>query len=252
VRGIHLEYASPVPRADRPLTLSRAGLIGTIGTFIVVLVCARLGFWQLDRLQQKRQRNAAAHARAAEPPVRLGSATRDTGGMIFRRAIVTGTYDDSRTIVVAGRSFQGVPGVYVLTPLRIGGSAVFINRGFTPSADAAHVDVAKLREPSPDSLQGLIVYLGHDENAVASHSTFKRVWYRPSIAQLRAQSPYPVADYVVQLLPVQGAPDSPVRLPVPTLDEGRHLGYAIQWFSFAGIFVIGWAVIVFRRKKGGV
>ena len=241
-----------MPPSGRPLTLSRAGILATIGTFVVVVVCARLGFWQLDRLEQKQERNAAAHARAALPPVRLGSATRDTAGMIFRRAIVTGVYDDARTIIVAGRSFRGTPGVYVLTPLRIGGSAVFINRGFTRSADAAHVDVERLREPAPDSLEGLITYLGHDENEVAADRGFKRVWYRPSIAQLRAQSPYPVADYVVQLLPAPGAPESPVRLPAPDLDEGPHLGYAIQWFSFAGIFVVGWVAMVFRRKKGGV
>lgn len=172
--------------------------------------------------------------------------------MIFRRAIVTGVYDDARTIIIAGRSLRGTPGVYVLTPLHVGGSAVFINRGFAPSSDAAHVDVTTLREPAPDSLEGLVTYLGHDENPVAADRNFKRVWYRPSIAQLRAQSPYPVASYVVQLLPAPDAPESPVRLPAPVLDEGRHLGYAIQWFSFAGIFVIGWAVIVFRRKPGGV
>jgi surfeit locus 1 family protein len=241
-----------VPRAIRPLTISRGGIFGTIGTFIVVLICARLGFWQLDRLEQKQHRNAVAHVRAALPAVRLASAPRDTAGMIFRRAVVTGIYDDARTIIIAGRSFRGTPGVYVLTPLRVGGSAVFINRGFTPSADAAHVDVAELREPAPDSLAGMIVYLGHDESAVVAKPAFKRVWYRPSIAQLRAQSPYPVADYIVQLLPSPDAPQSPVRLPAPILDEGPHLGYAIQWFSFAGIFLIGWTAIVFRRKQGGV
>jgi surfeit locus 1 family protein len=251
VREFYIDYASLVPAVERPLTVTRAGILGTIATFIVVVVCARLGFWQLDRLEQKQERNAAAHARAAQPHVRLGSAARDTAGMIFRRAIVTGVYDDAHTIIVAGRSFRGTPGVYVLTPLRVGGSAVFINRGFTPSADAAHVDIAKLREPAPDSLEGLIMYLGQDENPVARDRAFKRIWYRPSIAQLRAQSPYPVASYVVQLLPAPGAPESPTRLPAPALDEGPHLGYAIQWFSFALIFVIGWAVLVFRKKQGG-
>lgn len=234
------------------MTLSRAGIIGTFAVFIVVLACSRLGFWQLHRLEQKRQRNAAAHARAAEPPVQLGSAVRDTAGMIFRQASVTGTYDDPRTTIIAGRSSRGVPGVYILTPLRVGGSAVLINRGFVPSADAAHVDLEPLREPAPNAAEGLIVYLGNDEHAVAATpGTFKRVWYRPSIAQLRAQLPYPIADYVVQLLPATGAPDLPARLTAPELDEGPHLGYAIQWFSFALIFVIGWVVMIFRTKKGG-
>lgn len=234
------------------MTLSRAGIIGTFAVFIVVLGCTRLGLWQLDRLEQKRQRNAVAHARAAEPPVRLRSALRDTAGMIFRRASVTGTYDDARTTIIAGRSSRGVPGVYILTPLRLGGPAVLINRGFVPSADAAHVDLAPLREPAPNAAEGLIVYLGNDDQAVTSTpGTFKRVWYRPSIAQLRAQLPYPIANYIVQLLPANGTPALPARLPAPELDEGPHLGYAIQWFGFALIFVIGWVVMIVRTKKGG-
>lgn len=234
----------------RAMTFSRAGIIGTFAVIIVVLGCTRLGFWQLDRLEQKRARNAATHARAAEPPVQLTSAIRDTAGMIFRRATVTGAYDDERTIIIAGRSSRGVPGVYILTPVRLGGSAVLVNRGFVPSPDAEHVDLAPLREPDPRKADGLIVYLGHDDQSANSPTAaFQRVWYRPSIGQLRAQFPYPLADYVIQLLPAADAPRLPDRLPAPALDEGPHLGYAIQWFSFAAIFLIGWFVMVFRRKR---
>jgi surfeit locus 1 family protein len=145
-----------------------------------------------------------------------------------------------------------VPGVYVLTPLRTGAGAVLINRGFMPSADANHVDLAQIREPSPAGLEGMIVYLGYDDHAPDSAaSVFRTVWYRPSIDQLRPQFPYPLASYVVQLLPARGAPEYPRRLPPPTLDEGPHMGYAVQWFSFAAIAVIGFLVLLLKRKKGG-
>ncbi len=42
---------------------------------------------------------------------------------------------------------------------------------------------------------------------------------------------------------VATAPTSGERYPIPTspppLDAGPHWSYAIQWFSFAGIFLIG-------------
>jgi surfeit locus 1 family protein len=231
--------------------LTRAGLAGSFFVLLVVLLCVRLGLWQLDRLDQKRTRNAAAHARLAQPPVDLATASPDTAAMIFRRAVVTGTYDDARSIIIAGRTHRGLPGVYVLTPMRTGTSAVLINRGFMPSADANHIDLKQLREPSPTGAEGMVIYLGHDEHTAAPAADgFKTIWYRPSIEQLRQQSPYPLARYVVQLLPARDAPQYPQRLPPPELDEGPHLGYAVQWFSFAAIGVIGWLVAILKRKKG--
>lgn len=233
------------------MSVTRAGIAGTLFVLMVVLLCVRLGFWQLDRLEQKRTRNATAHARLLEPPVSLDRAFLDTAGLIFRKAVVTGTYDDARTIIIAGRTDDGVPGVYVLTPLRVGRSAVLVNRGFMPSADANHIERERIREPSPTRGVGMIVYLGHDEHKPDSSATgFKTVWYRPSMNQLRPQFPYPLASYVVQLLPGPGAPRYPRRLPVPALDEGPHMGYAIQWFSFAAIGVIGWLVVVMKKRGG--
>jgi surfeit locus 1 family protein len=237
---------------SRNLTVTRAGIAGSLFVLMVVLLCVRLGFWQLDRLEQKRTRNATAYARLREAPIQLDHAPRDTAGLIFRKAIVTGTYDDARTIIIAGRTDRGVPGVYVLTPLRVGAGAVLINRGFMPSADASHVELERIREPAPAGLHGMIVYLGHDEQSPDSAATgFKTVWYRPAIDQLRPQFPYPLASYVVQLLPAEGAPQYPLRLAPPALDEGPHMGYAIQWFGFAAIGVIGWLVLLLKRKKGG-
>jgi surfeit locus 1 family protein len=45
---------------------------------------------------------------------------------------------------------------------------------------------------------------------------------------------------------------TPTTLPQPesvTLSEGSHLGYALQWFSFAGILVITYAVFLHQQLK---
>jgi surfeit locus 1 family protein len=44
--------------------------------------------------------------------------------------------------------------------------------------------------------------------------------------------------------------DLPAIVPVPTLDEGPHLSYAIQWFAFATIAVVGGAVLLLRDRRG--
>jgi cytochrome oxidase assembly protein ShyY1 len=44
------------------------------------------------------------------------------------------------------------------------------------------------------------------------------------------------------------ADTTPARLAVPALDDGPHLSYAIQWFSFATIALVG-SYVVMRRAQ---
>jgi surfeit locus 1 family protein len=74
------------------------------------------------------------------------------------------------------------------------------------------------------------------------------VWYAIDEAALRRQFPYRLLDVQLQLVP-DDSRGLPRRLPAPTLDEGPHIGYAIQWFSFAAIAVIGWIVLLGRDHR---
>jgi surfeit locus 1 family protein len=40
-----------------------------------------------------------------------------------------------------------------------------------------------------------------------------------------------------------------VHIPPPEQDNGPHLGYAIQWFSFALIFLVGWVTLMLRKGE---
>lgn len=242
-------HASAVPGNGRRVTFTGRNIIGSLIVLLIALACVRLGIWQLHRLEQKRTRNAVAHAHMALPPLQLSSLALDSTGLVYRRALVTGTYDDEHTIIIAGRSLNGAPGVHVLTPLRVGNAAVLVNRGWVGSPDAASVDLGKLREPPPNGLRGLILQLPSNPRAHDSAREFRRVWYQVDIPALQRQFPYPVANYVVQLLPGPDEPRTPLRLNPPVLDEGPHLGYAVQWFSFAIIGIVGWIILLVRQEK---
>ena len=67
---------------------------------------------------------------------------------------------------------------------------------------------------------------------------------------LQRQVPYQLAPVALLL---QGQwPSQTSGLPepasLPELDEGPHLSYAIQWFAFAGIAVVGY-VLLFQRDR---
>jgi len=204
---------------------------------IVAAVCVSLGLWQTRRLGERRARNAAIAARREAPSLELRG--RLSADSVRQRSVrVTGVLDYARQRTWPGRTVDGVPGVAILTPLRLGdGTAVFVDRGWVPSPDARHVDLERTRERDSVTLDGLALPAPRAPGDVVPDA-------------LTDSLPYPVASYVVQWLPESGRfSDSPLpvrRWPAPALDDGPHLSYAIQWFAFAAI-ALGGMVAVWRQ-----
>ena len=195
---------------------------------LVATVCVLLGRWQLNRLAQRRARNSVLAARLALPPLPVRrDVTADSARQ--RRVVTHGVYDFSAERTWPGRSFQGTPGVALITPLRLAdGSVVLVDRGWVPSPDAFHVDHALYREPDTATVTGiaLIPPRGRGDVDVAG--------FLPFVIQLETPEPPPDRGL-------------PRRWPLPAFDDGPHLSYAIQWFSFALIALVGTAVLI---RKG--
>lgn len=239
-----------------PLAITPAGIIGTILVVIVVIVCVRLGFWQLARLDQRRALNAGIAARLAQDPIGDIASITDTAGAAYRTAVARGTWDNQRAIVLPGRSHRGVPGVHLLAPLRLSNraQAVLVNRGWVPAADAATIDVSDFAVADSVDVRGLVLPFPGRAQSLAQRAgsvptdSFRRVWFTIDEEAMRAQYPYPLLDIMIQELPGEGDARYPVKLPPPPLDEGPHLGYALQWFAFAIIGVGGWIALILRSR----
>lgn len=208
--------------------MRRKDITLVVVAILVATGCVFLGRWQLNRLAQRRARNAVLSARLALPPLPVGSGvTADSARQ--RRVVAQGVYDFSAERTWPGRSFQGTPGVALVTPLRLAdGSAVLVDRGWVPSPDAFHVDHGLYREPDTATVTGvaLIPPRGRGDVDVAG--------FLPFVIQLEAPEPPPNRGL-------------PRRWPPPAFDDGPHLSYAIQWFSFAIIALVGTAVLI---RKG--
>src|SRR5438105_13614839 len=101
--------------------MSRPTQLYLVLAFAAAALCVRLGVWQLNRLRERRARNAAIMARLAAPPEPPQALRADTTALRYRRAHVAGRADYRREVVLAYRMRQGAPGVQVLTPLHVGG-----------------------------------------------------------------------------------------------------------------------------------
>ncbi|HEX4561840.1 MAG TPA: SURF1 family cytochrome oxidase biogenesis protein, partial [Gemmatimonadales bacterium] len=94
---------------------SRKDVAGLIVAIVIALVCVRLGIWQIARLRQRRAANAGIESRERAPVLDVtGSESLDS--VQWRRVRAAGAYDYARERVWTGRTFQGVPGVVLLTP----------------------------------------------------------------------------------------------------------------------------------------
>src|SRR5689334_19646336 len=106
-------------------------------------IFVRLGFWQLHRLGERRQRNALVRSRLEQTEVDVTMLAGDSASLRFRRVRVIGTPDYDHELVYASRSYKGSPGVNLLTPVRLPGrdTAVIVDRGWVYSPDGETVDL---------------------------------------------------------------------------------------------------------------
>jgi len=219
-----------------------------------------LGFWQLGRLDEKRALNAQIQSRQSQPPLTLTGEELDTADLEYRTVTVTGTFDFSQEIVLRNRAKSNIAGVHLLTPLRIEGSevAVIVDRGWIPYEAAAPevraayasptgvaitlTGLARLSQSRPSFLAPADPLLSPDLPRVDQ-------WFWVNIPQIQQQIPYPLLPFFVE----QSAGPDPTAIPAAgseiELSEGPHLSYAIQWFAFAAILVIGSMALARRNNK---
>jgi cytochrome oxidase assembly protein ShyY1 len=214
---------------------------------IVAATCVALGFWQLQRLADRRARNAAIEHERSRDPVLITTAV---GGAVepYTPVRASGTFDAEREVLVYGRSLDGEPGHLVVTPLVLeDGTAVLVIRGWVPF-DHQTVPVADAAPPAGEvSIHGFLVPDEGDGSTVPDESG---VIGRLDVEGVGSTLPYPVLALAIRQK--EQAPPQPSELPIPLpqeeLSAGPHLSYAIQWFCFAAISVVG-AVILVRRER---
>lgn len=210
----------------------------------------RLGAWQLDRLSERRARNTAAEQARAGSPVDLNGVRGDSN-LADRPVVVRGEYDRANEIILRNHVYRDTPGIWLVTPLRIAGSdsAVLVNRGFVPAPDAVTANVDSLTEPGLVTVRGLATPIPGTGDG-EPHSRMGQVsWKRLDLLALRSKLPYPILPVSILQAPDSSLPRRPIRLlPLP-LDDGAHLSYAVQWFSFAAIALVGGGLLARKSSR---
>ena len=142
-----------------------------------------------------------------------------------------------------------------MTPLRFGDQAVLVDRGWIPAEGNANAsDWHAYDEPGTVDITGQIRLgqtkpaLGGVKDALPADGSRLEIWNNADLEHIAGQLPYPVLPIYVQ----PTANDNDTEPPIPyqpsiELTEGPHMGYALQWFSFATILFVGYPF--FLRKQ---
>jgi surfeit locus 1 family protein len=214
----------------------------------VVATCVGLGFWQLRRLEDRRAANAVIASARSAPAVTIRSAADVAVLAPSRRVLAQGTYHLEGEVIVYGRARNGVPGHHVVTPLALDdGSAILVIRGWVPF----RMDAAPVEEAAPIHRDVVVEgFLVAAESQGGSPPDAEGVVRSLDPGAIDRLLPFEVAPLVLQLeeqRPPQPGPPTPV--PPSELSEGTHLSYAIQWFSFAAIALVGAAALLRRDRR---
>ncbi len=249
------------PASSRPFWLQPKWVVGHVLAIVLVVLFVNLGLWQLQRLDEKRERNAAIAARSSAPVqpvdevVPAEAAPSEVDGLVYRRASARGTWDAGASVLVRSRSLGGRPGFHVLTPLVTGdGTALVVNRGFAPFTQDPQEALAATRAgPGPVEVTGVLLASQRREGIGPADPAEGVLTQMARVDLGRLQQQYGADLYPMYLqLTSQSPPqagDLPVTLPEPEQDEGNHLSYAVQWFAFAAIGAGGWPLLL-RHTAG--
>ena len=238
-------------RVARPRT---SKIVLTIAAFVVAAVCIRLGLWQLDRLHGRKQANrgiAAAEGRPPAPLTTLLASTPDPTTLRFRRASITGRYDPTHEVLLYGRNAStGEAGDHVLTPLVLpDGAAIVVDRGWVPIESTVPLTGPDAAPAGLVRIVGVLFPPDAVSTPIAGASPAVNVT-KVDLGQLGGQVPYRLLPFYV-LLQEQDPPQSgrlPEMPPLPPFTNGPHFSYAMQWFSFAAIAIVGYGVVLRRER----
>jgi cytochrome oxidase assembly protein ShyY1 len=221
--------------------LSRRTIAFTLGAFALAALCVRLGFWQWHRMEHKKHLQAVIERHLGEGPIPIASVVRPghpvTEDEEWTRVTATGRFDPRHEVTVKFTTRDGNAGADVVTALVLAdGSAVLVDRGWmaTENTNARPADI-----PAPPSGRVTIEGWLRSDNQAGDNAVV------PVAGQVRAIASHGLTKYVGRpLLPgfvnLQAPRSEGLSMePRPHVSHLLNYFYALQWWFFAGLALIG-------------
>lgn len=233
------------------------GLWPSLALVALLPLLTKLGFWQLDRAEEKQALYTEYQDRISAEPVDLGQPTHLRGQpeeMYWRRCLLRGTYDPEVVYLLDNQVVRGQVGYQVFTRFLLeDGASVLVNRGWTAAPErrtavpeiitaGGAMTLTGMAKPPP--VTGLALGRGKAEELADDLVRVQRI----DIARITADNHWSLLPYIVRLDPP--APTGMSRvLPEPGSGKEKHLGYAFQWFALAATLLVIYVVVNTKKQR---
>jgi len=204
-----------------------------------------LGHWQAGRAEEKRALGARLEQAFKAPPLELPDGKIDPRDYVMKHVAARGRFADEHTVYLDNKLRHGRPGYEVVTPLRLDGIYVLVNRGWV---EAGRTRAVLPRVPAPAGevrVEGLgLARLPHAlELGEAAPGKVRQNVDLPALEK----------ETGLRFQPIVIAQHSPAAAgltrewPRPDAGIEKHESYALQWYSLAALAVVLFVALSFRR-----
>jgi surfeit locus 1 family protein len=229
-------------------------LLPTLATLVLLPVLLSLGFWQLDRAEQKKEILRQYQQQQGESVLNLNKPTAEKEFYPYQRVEVTGRFDTSRQFLLDNKVYQGQAGYQVITPLLLpnNGQVVLVNRGWLPQTESRQeLPVIPTPTENLEIVGQLKLDIGNGfqlgESGILGN-TWPRVIQWLDIEQIGKSLGYKLQPFII----LQD-PDGPAGFVrdwyIKKISPEKNISYAVQWFGLALALVIIYLVVNIHKVE---
>ena len=208
-----------------------------VGGLLSVLLVG-LGFWQLERGDEKRAERLAFETGSRFTPFINGMPVEQ-----FEQIRVNGVLDTGRQMFLDHIVKNSRHGYYVITPLRLGDEEppLLVNRGWVQKTGDGPPTLTETAQAGNIVLRGRVSRLPRAAyrmgDAIPAGAEWPRIAVYPTLAEAEAAYGQTLQPFVLLLDPDE--PGGFERNWQPAgLGPERHYGYALQWFAMSAVLAI--------------
>ncbi|MGN7252516.1 SURF1 family cytochrome oxidase biogenesis protein [Arthrobacter sp. SAFR-014] len=216
--------------------------------------CVFLGRWQMDRRAETLAEIQRVTSNYSATPITFDQA-RDEFNQLdpsreWTQVKLQGRYDVDGQRIVRNRPLNGQPGYEVVVPFKlVSGETVVIDRGWLPIGNKTPGRPDTI--PAPPSGQiTAVVRLKHSEPTLqrgAPEGQLASIDLPAYSAELG--SPLLTGAYGQLASETPTVADMPQPFPMPSVDEGTHLSYSLQWFAFGVLMFVGFGYAARQQAR---
>jgi cytochrome oxidase assembly protein ShyY1 len=221
---------------------------------VFATACVFLGRWQMDRRAETLAEIQRVTSNYSATPITFAQARRQFEQLDpsreWTQVRLQGTYDAGGERIVRNRPLNGQPGYEVVVPFKlVSGETVVIDRGWLPIGNKTPGRPDSIPAP-PTGQVTAVVRLKPGEPTLQRGAPSGQL-ASIDLPTYAGELGYPILTGAYGQLASEtpAVADMPAPFPMPSVDEGTHLSYSLQWFAFGILMFVAFGYAARQQAR---